>query len=149
MTANNTSTGSTPTTVQNIGISVTGEKTDEIKRRRRHWHQHEKLSIISAYDRGELYPVPGKPTHVIDPKSKETLSIFLIEGWKDTFRGLGLIKKLPKQVEPTIMQSLPSNLPDVQSLLVNALLENQKLKEQLNTLKKGIAVHHRKEVNFG
>lgn len=112
------------------------QETADTKRRRRHWYDHEKLNIIQAYDKGDLEAAPGKPNFVIDPKSKETLSIFLIESWKDSFRTLGLIKKGKQVVEKpvavsNVTQNIPANRDTMQSLLLDALLENKMLKEQL------------------
>lgn len=115
-----------------------GESKSETRRRRRHWYDHEKVRIINAYDAGQLESVYSKPNLVVDPKSKEQLSIFLIEGWKDQFRTLGILKatkQAPKAVQQDV-QKMPQSADAVQTLLVNVLLENQKLKAVLEGLKK-------------
>lgn len=118
---------------------VTTESTvqeNSPKRRRRHWYDHEKLVIINSYDKGELYPAKGKPNCVIDPKSNEILSLFLIEGWRDQFRGLGLIKsekkKDPVKLSP---QTLDKEESSMQNLLVKVLMENEQLKQALYAAK--------------
>lgn len=124
----------------------------EHRRKRRHWHEFEKMKIIEQYDKGELQSAPGKDNFVIDPKSKETLSVFLIESWKDAFRTLGLIKKAKQENRVTNIISAPTQQVSVdsgamQTLLLNTLMENQELKKIVETMRRANGVVIRKNVS--
>lgn len=119
------------------------ELTETKQRKRRHWYDHEKLAILSAFDKNELNADPKKANNIIDPKSGQSLPVFLIEAWRDSFRALGLIKKAAIEIKsqtvikPTATETKVNNQEEFQKLLVNILIENQRLKEMVNSYKKG------------
>lgn len=110
------------------------------RRNRRHWYDHEKLGIIAAYDQGQLPKAKGSPNCVYDPKSKEELSIFAIEQWKDQFRTMGVLEGRirPAPVKQSKVVTVPQKVAEpvleelaMEKLLLKALIRNQELEEQL------------------
>lgn len=130
------------------------------RRRRRHWYDHEKIAIVEKYDRGELYPIPGQPDCVVDPKSKEELLVSTIRDWRNHLIDLGLIKKPRVAAEPVAVKTpvdfkgflevTPTDAKEasMQNLLVQTLLENQKLKEMLGKVKQSATRLKKVETSF-
>lgn len=125
-------------------------KQQQSKRNRRHWYDDEKIEIISKYQRGELKKAAGAVGTYIDPKSGEYITPRLIESWKDQFRIRGLdfneVKVKPEPNPPShpmrratdYLQHVVTSRSEgtLQSLLMSILLENQQLKEAVQTLRK-------------
>ena len=130
-------------------------KYSRARRKRRHWYDHEKIAIIKSYDNGELLKIPGEPSYVTDPKSNETLSVFAIEDWRDHFRTLGILSGKTKPMVQTKVTQPVVNTPvfneefktqptqesvkverSMQTLLIKTLIENEKLKETVQELRK-------------
>lgn len=129
-------------TLSNYPTLKTTKQDEAAARNRRHWYDHEKLSIIKDYDAQKLYTFPGEPDSVTDPKSKGPLAVKLIEEWRTSFIKLGILKRsVPKTVEIKTFKKQPfsSEETTAKDIILDLVKENQILRQRIAELDKKLS----------
>ena len=125
--------------------TIKSKQEEAASRNRRHWYDHEKLSIIRQHDEQKLYAFPGEPDCVTDPKSKGPLSVKLIEEWRASFIKLGILKRvvtqMPKNVEIKTFKKQPfsSDETTAKDIILDLVKENQILRQRIAELDKKLS----------
>jgi hypothetical protein len=60
-------------------------KDPEAKKRRRRWTPEDKQTIVTAWNNGELKPIPNNSKYVLDPINKSPILIVQIKTWAKVF----------------------------------------------------------------